>query len=196
MNADAAPLRLLHHHAGYLRVQSGAFLGCGEDGAALSAVRDVAESTRGFKSMTHHPGTGSIVLEYEPGALDPDDLLERVAKRAALPGVERAIRVKMDRQELVSAFLDTVEDLNGVVKEVSGGTSDLRELVPVALAATSVVSFVLNDERGRLPSWDSAIYHSYRIFMQWHRREVRAREKAGRKEEERPHSNGQGGHAR
>jgi hypothetical protein len=42
---------------------------------------------------------------------------------------------------------------------------------------------VLHDERGRLPSWDSALYRGYRIFMQWHRSEVSAREREGRKEE-------------
>ena len=58
----------------------------------------------------------------------------------------------------------------------TGGRADLRELVPVALVVTSAVSLVVHTQRGRLPRWDSALYHAYRIFMQWHRTEVKDRE--------------------
>jgi hypothetical protein len=91
----------------------------------------------------------------------------------------------MNRQELVSAFLDTVQGINKVVSQLTGERADLREVVPVALAATSVVSLVLNEDRGLLPFWSSALYHSYRVFMQWHRPEVRTRERTARQEEER-----------
>jgi hypothetical protein len=99
----------------------------------------------------------------------------------------------MNRQELVSAFLDTVQDVNQVVSQLTGERADLRELVPVALAAVSVLSFVLNENRGRLPQWSSALYHSYRVFMQWHRPEVRTRERIARQEEERGDSGNKSG---
>jgi hypothetical protein len=112
--------------------------------------------------------------------LEADDLLNHIAKSAGLRGVENSTSSKMNRQELVSAFLDTVQDVNRVVSELTGERADLRELVPVALAATSVVSFLLNEDRGRLPQWSSALYRSYRVFMQWHRPEVRTRERVAR----------------
>jgi hypothetical protein len=90
----------------------------------------------------------------------------------------------MNRQELVSPFLDSVQGVNRVVSQLTGERADLRELVPLALAAISVVSFVLNEDRGRLPHWTSALYRGYRIFMQWHRIEVRTRERVARQEEE------------
>ncbi len=80
----------------------------------------------------------------------------------------------------MSGFLDTVQKINRLVGEMTDERADLRELVPVALAATSVVSFVVNADRGRLPQWSTALYHSYRVFMHWHRREVRARQRASR----------------
>jgi hypothetical protein len=95
---------------------------------------------------------------------------------------------KTSREELVSAFLDTVQDVNQVVSQLTGERADLRELVPTALAAVSVLSFILNEDRGRLPQWSSALYRSYRIFMQWHRPEVRTRERAARQREERSRS--------
>jgi hypothetical protein len=125
-----------------------------------------------------------VVVGYDPATLEADDLLKHIAKQAGLQGVDRVPTTPMHREELVSGFLDAMQGVNQVVSQLTGERADLRELVPVALAATSIVSFVLNEDRGRLPSWDSALYHSYRIFMQWHRPEVRTRERAARQEEQ------------
>ena len=173
------PLRLVHHHPAYLRARAKAFEST-EDDAAVAAARAAAETTAGFRSWSHNSKTGSIVVQYEPGAVDPDDLLKHIATAAGFSGVESDSATnsatEMNREELVSAFMDKVQDINGVIRDAMGGRADLRELVPVAFVVTSVVSFVLNDARGRLPSWNSALYHGYRVFMHWHRREQRERE--------------------
>ncbi len=179
MNARAEPLRLIHHHPGYLRVRAAVFVDSEDDAPALAALRGAAESAPGFRRFAHNPKTGSVVLEYTPGAVDPDDLLDRSAKAAGFGGVEHRISRKHDREELVSAFLGAVKSANRVVRKATGGRADLRELVPAALAVTSLASFVLHERRGRLPSWDSALYRGYIIFMDWHGREVKKREEAG-----------------
>jgi hypothetical protein len=169
-----------------VRARAGAFVGARPaDGSAIAAARDVAERTRGFRRWSHNPTTGSVVVEYEPGVVDVDDLLRRLAGAAGLSGVvdDETDRVPRNRAQLVSAFLDEVVALNRLVGRVTGDRADLRELVPMALVGISVVSFVLHDERGRLPRWNSALYHSYRIFMQWHGREVTAHEAAARRAE-------------
>jgi hypothetical protein len=177
------PLRLVHHHPGYLRIQADSFIHPTENTLPLNRAQAAAEVTPGFRSWTHNPRTGSVVIEYDPSALDVDDFLKNIAKSAGFRGVKNSINQKMSRQGLVGTFLDSMRDVNQVVSQITGDRADLRELVPVALAATSVVSFVLSEDRGRLPNWNSALYHSYRIFMQWHRREVRTREKDARQEE-------------
>jgi len=179
------PLRLVHHHAGYLRVRTAAFLGVVDASPVVTAARIAAEGVSGFRSWSLNPKTGSVVIQYEPGALEPDDLLKHIAKSAGLPGVEVATPRKMSREELVSSFLDKVQGANQTVSHLTGGRADLRELTPAALAVVSVISFIVNDERSRLPHWMSALYRGYRIFMQWHRPEVRTRERAARQEEER-----------
>jgi hypothetical protein len=176
------PLRLVHHHPGYLRIRAGAFIQPEDDSSVVTAARAAVETLPGFRSWSLNPKTGSVVVEYDSDALDADDLLGHIAKSAGLRGVELSDSPKMNREELVSAFLDTVQRVNRGVSELTGERADLRELVPIALVATSVVSFVLNDERNRLPHWSSALYRSYRIFMQWHRREVRTRERIARQE--------------
>ena len=179
------PLRLVHHHPGYLRIRAGAFLQPEDNDPVVTAARTAAETVPGFRSWSLNPKTGSVVIEYDPGTLEADDLLKHIAKSAGLRGVEIATSTRMNREELVSAFLDTVQGVNRVVSQLTGERADLREVVPVALAATSVVSLVLNEDRGLLPFWSSALYHSYRVFMQWHRPEVRTRERAARQEEDR-----------
>ena len=177
------PLRLVHHHPGYLRIRAEAFAQP-EDGSVVTVARTAAETALGFRSWSHNPKTGSVVVEYDSATLDPDDLLKRLAKSAGFRGVETYTGDKRNRQELVSAFLDAVQGVNRVVGQLTGERADLRELVPLTLALLSVVSFVLDKDRGRLPDWNNTLYHSYRVFMHWHRREVRTRERAARQREE------------
>lgn len=179
------PLRLVHHHAGYLRVRAEAFLGADEGSLKMKAARTAAEAVPGFRSWSLNPKTGSVVIQYDPAALEPDDLLKHIAKSAGFRGVEVATRRKVTREEVVSSFLDKVQGINQTVGHLTGGRADLRELTPAALAVVSVVSFIVNDERSRLPHWMSALYRGYRIFMHWHRPEVRTRERAARQEDER-----------
>jgi hypothetical protein len=169
------PLRLVHHHAGYLRVRANAFTGTTAD-AVVARARAAAEATAGFRSWSHDPRTGSVVVQYEPGAVDADDLLKHIATSAGLSGVESHTVTKMNRDELVSVFMDAVQGVNKVIRDATGGRADLRELVPLALVGTAVVSFVLQNEYSRLPRWDSALYRGYRIFFNWHRKEIRDRE--------------------
>lgn len=179
------PLRLVHHHAGYVRVRAIPFRDADAESPIVAAARKAAETVPGFRSWSFNPKTGSAVIQYEPGKIEADDLLKHIAKGAGLRGVEVATSRKMSRQEVVSSFLDSVQSVNRTVSQLTGGRADLREVGPVALAAISVVSFILNDNRGRLPQWSSALYHSYRVFMHWHRPEVRTRERAARQEDER-----------
>ena len=177
----AQPLRLMHHHPGYLRVQSDIFIGAADDSPLVTRARDAAEKVAGFLSWSFRPKTGSVVIAYKPGMLDVDEFLKHIRKGAGLRDVEDASQTKMSRAELVGSILDSVKGINQIVSQATGGRADLREVVPIALAATSVLSFVLGENRGRLPNWSSAIYHSYRIFVQWHKPEIRDREKAARR---------------
>jgi hypothetical protein len=179
------PLRLVHHHPGYVRIRAGAFIEPKDGSPVVTAARTAAETVPGFRSWSLNPKTGSVVIQYDPGTLDADDLLKHIAKNVGFGGVEISTSTKANRQELVSGFLDSVQGVNRVVSQLTGERADLRELVPAALAAFSVVSFVYYADRGRLPEWFSTLYRSYRVFMHWHRPEVRTRERVARQEEER-----------
>jgi hypothetical protein len=169
------PLRLVHHHPGRLRARANVFLDAKEDSPAVVAARTAAVTTAGFRSWSHHPKTGSIVVEYQPGGVDPDVLLERIATQTGLRGVVHDTADQVHREELVNILLDSVKSLNRLAAEMTAGRADLRELVPGALAFTSVVSFVLNPDQRRLPRWDNALWWGYRVFQQWHCKEIVAK---------------------
>lgn len=176
------PLCLVHHHPGYLRARANVFVQPMPNGhatpenPALTAARAAAEGTNGFRKWSHNPQTGSIVVEYEPGVVDSDDLLKHISASAGLHGVETAGPTKkVTREELVQGFLDFVQNMNGAARQAMGGKADLRELAPAALVVTSLISFIFHDERNRMPRWDSALYHAYRLFWNWHREEINER---------------------
>ena len=179
------PLLLVHHHPGYVRIRAEAFRQAEEGSAIVTAAQTAADTVPGFRSWSFNPKTGSAVIQYETGKVEPDDLLKHIAKRAGFRDVEIATRTKVNRQEAVSQFLSTIQGINRVIDQLSGGRADLREVAPAALAAMSIVSFILNQNRGRFPEWSGLLYHSYRVFMHWHRPEVRTRERIGRQEDER-----------
>ncbi len=176
-----ASLRLVHHHPGYVRAASEVFVGPESKGSAASAARLAAEQTSGFRKFKHNEKTGSIVVEYDPRETDVDELLKQIAKRADIKGVVNDAHEKRYRKDVVDGFLSTVEDVNHAFSELTLHRADLRELVPLTLVGVSIASFILNDQRGRLPSWDSALYRAYRIFLNFHREEIRRDEAEGRK---------------
>ena len=171
----------MHHHPGYARAAADLFVGSETKNSPVHSAHIVAEDTPGFKAWSHNPKTGSIVVQYEPGVMDIDDLLKHIAKKADLDGVVNDVHKKHYRKDVISGFIHAVEDVNKIVSLVTDEKADLRELVPLGLVVVSVVSFILNDKRGRLPTWDSALYRSYRIFLNWHRQEIRSDEEKGRK---------------
>jgi hypothetical protein len=170
------PLRLIHHHPGYLRARASVFVGATEQSPAVVAARSVAESTAGFRGWSHRAPTGSIVIRYRPGAVDPDALLERIAEAVGLDGLEHDGGDRLQRADLVDRVLDGIQGLNRLAGEATGGRADLRELVPATLGVVALVSFALNAGRGgRLPRWDNALWFCYRVFGQWHGNEIAAR---------------------
>lgn len=180
------PLRLVHHHPGYLRAQAKIFSDPQKSEAALTQAKTLAEGTPGFRKWSHSAKTGSFVIQYSPGTLDVDQLAEKIASVVGLSGVIMDIHSSSHRKEMINSLLQAVEDLNDIVYLATGKKADLRELIPAGLLLNSIVAFALGKDRGsRMPSWDSSLYRSYRIFMQTHKKELSKRDKkrnaAGRK---------------
>ena len=90
-----AKLRLVHFHPGYLRIQADAFIHPADDSLVLTGAKTAAEAAPGFRSWSLKPKTGSVVIEYDNGAIEADDLLKTIAKGAGLRAIETPASRKM-----------------------------------------------------------------------------------------------------
>lgn len=162
-------LELVHHHPGRLRVRADAFA---RGSAVVDRVREAIEAQPGVTRFSHNARTGTLLVEYQPGLAEPDDVLERIADAAGLerPGKD-AIRA-FGRTPAILA-VEAARELNAITAELTGSRADLRAIVPAALAALSAYSFVVHKD-SRLPRWDNLLYWSYNVFFSLHRREIDA----------------------
>jgi Heavy metal associated domain 2 len=159
-------LELVHHHPGRLRVRADAFRLRAD---VVERVREVVEGIPGISRFSPTRRTGSILVEYRPGLVEPDEIVERIADAADMQWLgEGSVRTR--RQPGLVA-VGVARELNEITMELTGARADLRVIVPTALAALGVYSFAYGKEP-RLPRWDNLLYWSYNIFVSLHRREI------------------------
>jgi hypothetical protein len=170
---DAAPtepgefLELVHHHPGRLRVRAEVL----RDDAELAArVTGALEGMPGITRVTHSARTGSVLVEYEPGLVEPDAIAERIAEAAQLisPFDPRAAKPVF---KPATALIDGTRGLNAIAEELTGGRVDLRSIVPAALAGAAAYSFAFG-KGPRLPRWDNLLWWSYSVFSALHARDI------------------------
>lgn len=162
-------LRVVHHHPGRLRVRSDVLCGVNEQ---LACVRAALGGIEGVHSVAHNPASGSVRVDYEPGAVDPNALVEAAARAAglALPHPEEEMRARAQR--VASVAIGAARDLNAFAHELTGGRADLRDLVPMAMTGLAAYSFIVKKER--MPRWDNLAYWAFSIFSSFHTSEIAA----------------------
>jgi len=177
---DAAPaeeelLELAHHHPGRLRVRADVFrAGRGEaepaDSGLAHEVIQALDAMAGISRVVHNARTGSLLVEYEPGLVEPDAIAARIAEIARLisPFDPRAARPVF---QPASAVIDGARELNAIAQELTGGRADLRSIVPAALAGVAAYSFAFG-KGPRLPRWDNLLWWSYSVFASLHARDM------------------------
>jgi hypothetical protein len=160
-------LELVHHHPGRLRVRAEAFR---QKPEVVDKVREAIEALPGVTRLTHSERTGSLLVEYDPGFTEPDQIVAQIAEAADLTRPDDGA-LRPARRTPAIAAVGAARELNALSMELTGSGVDLRVLVPTALAALSAYSFVYKKD-ARLPRWDNLLYWSYNIFVSLHRREI------------------------
>lgn len=162
--ASRPALRLVHHHPGRLRVRAEAF----ERATPLVAVVRARLSELGVTDVEHSPRTGSLLVTYTPGIVEPDQILDAIAEAADL---ERPHPEQPDPTRPALIAIDATRELNAAVEELTGRRTDLRTLVPAAMLGFAAYSWAKRPGT-RLPSWENLAYWSYQVFVNLHRAEI------------------------
>lgn len=176
LEAGANALELVHHHPGRLRVRADLLRTHDDhDSAALAQrVRDGLEALPGITRATHNARTGSLLVEYEPGHVEPDAIVARIAQIAGLTSPFDPAARTFKSTTVAEIVVDGARELNAIVFELTGWKTDLRSIVPASLAALSAYSFLKTKEE-RLPRWDNLLWWSYSVFTQLHQHEIQSR---------------------
>ncbi len=162
--AEVESLRLVHHHPGRLRMRAEGFRG-GEGAGKLERARAAAVLQPGIVSVQPNPFTGGLLVVYEPGRVEPGAILAAVAEAAGLAGVVDDDSPRRKGPDAATVLIAATRNLNHLARELTGGRMDLRGLVPLALFAGGIASFV---RAPLLPRWDNLLYWSYSTFRDLH----------------------------
>lgn len=136
---------------------------------AADAVRVALEAEPGVTSLAHNARTGSLLIVYTPGRVEPAAILARVATAAGLDMPSDELRPTGREPALVA--IDAAREANELVHELTGYRADLRAILPAGMVALAAYSLAFHKDT-RLPRWDSLLYWSYNVFSQLHRREI------------------------
>jgi hypothetical protein len=157
-----AALRLIHHHPGRLRVRAHAL-----EGPAPSISGSRLEAL-GVDGVEHQARTGSVLVTYTPGGVEPDEIIDAIADAANL---ERPQPQPRDPARPALFAIEATRELNRAVEELTGRRTDLRSLVPAAMLGAAAYSW-MKRPGPKLPSWENLAYWSYQVFVALHRDEI------------------------
>ena len=158
-------LKLVHHHPGRLRVRATVFE---KDAPALVAVRARLDALAGIVEVAHTATTGSLLIVYQPGMVEPDTIVAVVAEAAELDLPRDEPR---DPRRPALIAIGVGHELNAAVEELTGRRANLATIVPAALAGFAAFSW-LKHEDSRLPRWDNLLYWSWSVFRDLNRRSI------------------------
>jgi hypothetical protein len=127
----------------------------------------------GVRAAQFNASSGSVLIEYEPGIVDPNVLIEAAAAAAELdPPCDHERRGP--RREPALRLIAAARRFNTSTRSLTGGQVDLRVLVPIALGAVSAYSLI--SRKDRLPRWESLAYWAFAIFQTLHATEIAERD--------------------
>lgn len=174
-----AVLVLVHHRPGRLRVRSDALCSATDDAsiARVARIRDAVGAVHGVRSIAHNARSGSVLVEYVPGDVEPDAVVEAIGRAAGLELASRAGDGRAHRRTAGEAVVAVARELDAITRELTAGRADLRVLAPAAMVGIAAYSFAANKDR--LPRWDNLAYWAFAMFQSLHSREIeRARERS------------------
>lgn len=162
-----APLYLVHHHPGRVRLRSELL----RDGAWAPLVQSSVEALAGVRAVTFGASSGSVLVEYDPARLELDVLIETIAHALGGPEVRDWATDPARKSTPGKSVVQAAAAADRAVRAVTGERLGLAEAVPLAMLVGAAVS-ARSGDHAAMPRWDNLVMWSYSIFMDWHRRQA------------------------
>ena len=159
-NGHKDPLRLVSHFPGRLRVRAETFRVLPEVGAEV-AQRLMEEE--GILSAKSSSTTGSLLITYDPRALQLPRLTQLLVRFGGLYGLEvDAANDRLAGPEDGARVRDALASFNQALRGATRGHVDLKVAVPGSLAAGGIALFLAG--RRRVPEWYDLLFWAFVTF--------------------------------
>jgi hypothetical protein len=161
---DAAPpqdrLRLVSHFPGRLRVRAETFRVLPEVG---EEVAERVAQEPGVTSASVSPVTGSLLVTYDPCALQLPRLIHLLVRVGGLHGIEVDPandwkHAPEDGERVRAAFAK----VNDAIRAATSGKLDMKVGIPGTLAGTGLLMFLAG--RRRVPEWYDLLFWAFVTF--------------------------------
>lgn len=178
----ARSARIAHHLPGRMRLK---VLGVPAEHEFFAAVKEVIASLEGVERVRVNAASSSIVIDYSPADTvfhfrlhdDPsvNAWLQLEGEDALLAGIDQAVATGSHylpgHSRLAETLVNSAEQLDAQLRELSDGYLDLKLLLPLAFAAATS----MRQARGRgTPMWLSLSTFAFNSFLSLHRQRINA----------------------
>jgi hypothetical protein len=169
---------VIHHVRGRMRVK---VPGAKGDPALLQLIKEAISPLRGVRQVEVNPSTGSVVVLYD--ASGHDQFQHQLAMQASQSGlfmlqppelsevdqlarrIEQEAEFLSEHSDTARKMVDLVKDINLSIRKATNNAVDLKVLLPLALAAYSIVEL---ESDISTPLWVTLGIFSFNSFLTLH----------------------------
>lgn len=139
---------------------------------AMENIRSQIVGTDGVRNIYTNTSTGGVLVEYDPGVIDPQAILELGRAANLISDIEsfvsrgtEAIGWKTPSPS-AQQVIDSMRKFNSSVLWMTRGLMDARMAVPLVLLALSIGRALMSEQRSVTP-WHSLMWYAYSVFVHW-----------------------------
>lgn len=158
----AAPkdrLRIVSHFPGRLRVRAETFRVMPE---VATEVAERVAAEPGVTSAAASPVTGSLLVTYDPRALQLPRLIHMLVRTGGLYGIEVDAANDWENRDDGTRVREAFAKVNDVVRAATTGKIDMKVALPGTLAGTGIAMLLAG--RRRVPEWYDLIFWAFVTF--------------------------------
>ena len=135
-------------------------------------VRSDLGHVEGVRNVLVNILTGSVLVLYDPDALDADELVDAARDADIVSDVGGAAEAVEEApwpevSALGKQIVNWVRELDRSIRQASGGLIDLKLLIPLVLLALALARAIASGRRTPMP-WYTLMWYAYSTFVHGH----------------------------